>query len=361
MTIVNLNAVDFARTETELVEADGINVSAFRYASGVAALRIRTQIGEVIFLPFHGQQIWDCQFYGRRLTMRSMFDDPVDSQDYLKNYGAFLLHCGATAMGNPGPGDTHGLHGELPNARYQEATLHVGADADGAYIELSGRYRHTVAFAHNFIAEPSLRIHAGHGRMQLDFKVHNLKRDAMDLMYLAHVNFRPIDNGQLVDTVPDEPKYFRIRDKVPEFFTPTASHTALIEALKQNPALHRTLRTGQVIDPELVMGLHFKSDAKGWAHSMQILPDGSADFISHRPEQLRHGVRWITRTANQDALGLFLPGTAEADGYVAEKIKGNLLSIPASGTFSCALEFGALAAKDAAQLSDVCRALQQQK
>ena len=33
------------------------------------------------------------------------------------------------------------------------------------------------------------------------------------------------------------------------------------------------------------------------------------------------GVRWITRTANQDALGLFLPGTAEADGIQRERPK----------------------------------------
>ena len=62
----------------------------------------------------------------------------------------------------------------------------------------------------------------------------------------------------------------------------------------------------------------------GWGHAMQLLPDGTADFISHRPEELPGGVRWMTRNADQDALGLFLPGTAEADGYTAEKAKGNV-------------------------------------
>ena len=28
------------------------------------------------------------------------------TQDYLATYGAFFIHCGATAMGNPGPHDT---------------------------------------------------------------------------------------------------------------------------------------------------------------------------------------------------------------------------------------------------------------
>jgi hypothetical protein len=350
MATLNLQAVQFDRAETRLLKTDGFEVWAFRYASGVAALRVRNAVGEIIFLPFHGQQIWDAQFYGRRLTMRSMFDEPVDTRNYLENYGAFLLHCGATAMGNQGAGDSHPLHGELPNAPYQNAELTIKDDC----LELSGRYRHTIAFAHNYVAEPRVRIYADHGRMDLDLNIHNLKRDAMELMYLAHVNFRPVDNAQIVDTVPDNPKHFRIRSKVPEFFKPTQAHTDLIATLQKQPALHRKMEPSRAIDPELVMGLTFKSDSQGWAHSLQSLPDGTADFISHRPSELRHGVRWITRTANQDAIGLFLPGTAEADGYIAEKAKGNLVTVAAGKTWSCHLRFGALNAEEALALRQTC-------
>jgi Domain of unknown function (DUF4432) len=354
MITLNLNTVEFSRAEALLVQADGIKVFAFRYASGVAALRVCNQVGEIIFLPFHGQQIWNCHFHGRRLTMRSMFDEPVNTRHYLKNYGAFLLHCGATAMGNPGPSDSHDLHGELPNASYQEASINLGADEDGTFVELTGRYRHTVAFAHNYVAEPTLRIHAKHAKLQLDLKVHNLKHDAMELMYLAHVNFKPVNNARLVDTVPDDPHNFNVRDKIPEFFKPNAEHTALIAAVKQDPTVHRLMRSGKPIDPELVMGLKFKSDESGWAHSMQVLPDGTSDFISHKPAQLRHGVRWITRTANQDALGLFLPGTAEADGFTVEKAKGNLVTVGAGASFACVLKFGALTDAETSLMQDVC-------
>lgn len=48
--------------------------------------------------------------------------------------GAFALHCGALAMGCPGPEDDHQLHGELPNAPYQQAWLQTGSDEDGDYI-----------------------------------------------------------------------------------------------------------------------------------------------------------------------------------------------------------------------------------
>jgi hypothetical protein len=40
-------------------------------------------------------------------------------------------------MGNPGPMDTHPLHGELPNARYQQAALVAGTDADGPFMALT--------------------------------------------------------------------------------------------------------------------------------------------------------------------------------------------------------------------------------
>ncbi|GIS11657.1 MAG: hypothetical protein CM15mP115_08080 [Alphaproteobacteria bacterium] len=48
-------------------------------------------------LPFKGQQIWRAGFDGRDLTMRSMFDEPVDTQVYLETYGAFMIHCGLAA------------------------------------------------------------------------------------------------------------------------------------------------------------------------------------------------------------------------------------------------------------------------
>ena len=70
--------------------------------------------------------------------------------------------------------------------------------------------------------------------------------------------------------------------------------------------------------------IDYLADDEGWAHSMQVHPDGSADFIRHRPEQLDKGVRWIYRSPDQDALGIILPATAEPEGYTAEKAKGNV-------------------------------------
>ena len=64
-------------------------------------------------------------------------------------------------MGVPAAGDTHPLHGELPNAPYQSAYIVLGEDAGGAYIGLGGRYQHTVAFSTNYAAEPLVKLYAG--------------------------------------------------------------------------------------------------------------------------------------------------------------------------------------------------------
>ena len=137
---INLNAVNFGPGETIIATASGLTASAFRYASGVAALRISNRVGEIVCLPFQGQQIHDATFHGRRLTMRSMFADPVPASTYLGNSGGFLVHCGATAMGNPAVEDTHPLHGELPNLTYQSASLLVGEDERGALDGTDGHW-----------------------------------------------------------------------------------------------------------------------------------------------------------------------------------------------------------------------------
>jgi hypothetical protein len=274
--------------------------------------------------------------------MRSMFADPVPASSYLGNSGGFFVHCGATAMGNPSAEDNHPLHGELPNLSYATASLVMGEDDRGGWMGVGGVGRYTIAFTHNYEICPSLKLHSGSGRIEAEVAIRNLKHSPMELMYLAHVNFRPHDGARIVDTVPDDAANIRIRTKLPGLFKPSQSHQAMLAALAADPALHRELQAGRAIDPEIVMGLSFRADADGWGHAMQLLPDGSADFVSHKPKELPGGVRWITRNADQDALGLFLPGTAEADGYRAEKAKGNVTLLPPQGAFHCSLAFGAL-------------------
>lgn len=350
-TIVHLHPSFFGVAERPLAASDDLAAAAFTYPSGVQALRLSNSLGSVVVLPFQGQQIWDAQFHGRTLTMRSMFDQPYPTTEYLRTYGGFLLHCGVTAMGVPAAGDTHPLHGELPNARYQKAWLLAGEDERGAYLAVGGEYRHTVAFATNYTARPLVKLYAGASRLVVSLTVHNLKQTPMELMYLAHANFRPVDQGRLVYSAPCTPQHVRVRSSIPSHVRPAPGYREFLEQLAAQPDKHNVLAPGLAFDPEVVFFVDYLADAAGWAHSMQLHPDGAADFISHRPDQLDHGVRWISRTPDQDALGLILPATAEPEGYTAEKAKGNVKTLPGGGEWRCDMELGALTADEARSLA----------
>jgi hypothetical protein len=349
-TKINLQPYFFAEAEKVLAEYEGLTASVFRYSTGVCGLRLVNQAGQMTLLPFQGQQIWHLEFYGRTLTMKSMFREPYPTSAYLHTYGGFLLHCGATAMGVPTKEDTHPLHGELPNAPYQAAQLLVGQDERGAYMGLTGAYQYTVAFSHNYVARPVVKLYANSTRLAISMDIQNLKRSPMELMYLAHVNFRPVDQGRLIYSALCDPEHVRVRSSIPAHISPPAGYREFLAELEARPEKHNILKPELAFDPEAVFFIDYRADEAGWAYSMQLHPDGSADFISHRPGQLDHGVRWISRTADQDALGIILPATAEPEGYTAEKAKGNLKLLPPGGVFHFDLEVGALTPAEAREM-----------
>lgn len=326
-TIVTLRPKYFGEKERTFIEHAGLTASLFCFDTGVAAVRVRNARGEITVLPFQGQQVWDARFDDRVITMKSMFTQPQATREYLANYGAFLIHCGATAMGNPSKDDTHPLHGELPNAPYGEAHLAVGSDENGPYIAVGGEYRHTIAFSLNYTARPRVLLRDGATMMSASMEIANLKKTPMDLMYMAHVNFRPIDNARLAYSAPCSRETVRVRTVIPSHVHPTETYRAFLKELSENPAKHNVLAPGLAFDPEVVFFLSYKADADGWARSIMVHPDGYASAIRHKPDQLDHGVRWISRTPDQDCFGLCLPSTAEPDGYLAEKAKGNLRSL----------------------------------
>lgn len=341
-TKLHLQPAFFSEREKTLVEFGPLSAAAFRYPSGVAGLRLKNDLGELEMLPYQGQQIWSATFRGRNLTMKSMFAAPNPTQNYLQTYGGFLIHCGVTAMGVPEAGDSHPLHGELPNAPYQEAYLVAGEDEKGSFLGLGGRYQHTVAFSHHYAAEPLVKLYAGSSLFTLTMRVSNLKNTEMERMYLAHINFRPVNDARLVYSAPCTPEAVRVRRSIPAHVHPQPGYREFLEELARNPEKHNRLSPELLFDPEVVFYLDYLADPEGWAHSMQVLPDGSADYVRHRPQQLDKGVRWICRTPDQDACGFILPATAEPEGYSAEKAKGHIQSIPPRGSWQFEIELGAL-------------------
>ena len=169
----------------------------------------------------------------------------------------------------------------------------------------------------------------------------------MNLMYLAHVNFRPVDYGRLVYSAVCSPEHVRVRRSIPSHVHPPAGYAEFLDELAAHPEKHNVLAPGLAFDPEVVFFINYLADADGWAHSLQVHPDGSADYIAHRLAGLDHGVRWICRTPDQDALGICLPATAEPEGYHAELAKGNVRSLDGGESVRFEMEAGYLAAEEA--------------
>ena len=344
---VHLSEAMFARHEAELLVAGDIAVTTFRYASGVAALRVRTPRAELIVLPFKGQQIWRAVFDGVDVTMKSMFPEPVDTQEYLATYGAFLIHCGLTAIGGPGPTDTHPLHGELPNAQFQEAYLEM---REGRLV-IGGTFRHAVAFTVAYLARTEITVDPGETQIGVTVEVDNQRHSHMELMYLAHANFRPVDGGELIYAAPYTADAVRVRRSIPSHISPPAGYAEFIAKLAEDPVPHHVFAPDIAFDPEVVFEVDMLADEDGWTHAMQRHPDGTADVISHVLAQGPRATRWICRTPDQQGLGIVFPSTAGVEGYTAEKAKGRLVEVPPQATWRIEMRMGRLSATDTADMT----------
>lgn len=269
--------------------------------------------------------------------MRSIFDEPTGSRDYLENYGGFLLHCGATAMGVPSASDTHPLHGELPNAPYRSAVI-VAGERDGVdYVSVSGRYEHKVAFNVHYLAEPTITLESDSSVVDVEMKIENLRGETMPLMYMTHMNHKPEDDAELYHSAPKTGEAVRVHNSVPGHMKSERIEDlkAFMDRLESQPDLHHTLSADLPLDPEVVFSIDYEADADGWAHTLMRYVDGQAAYVSHRPDELPVGIRWLSRKADEEAAGIVLPATAEYNGSTAELEKGNVkyLSPGESRTF----------------------------
>jgi hypothetical protein len=238
------------------------------------------------------------------------------------------------------------LHGELPNAAYQHAWLVVGEDEGGSYIGLSGSYEYIAAFGDHYRFTPLVKLYKASTLLHTNVVLENLNQTPLEYMYLAHINLRPVDYGRLVYSARVNANNVRVRANLPPNYQVKPGYREFVQRLAEQPELHHELKPNMPYDPEVVFYINFVADEHGWASSMQVHPDGSADVVRHKPEQLSHGVRWVCRTANQDALG-FEPATAEVEGYSAEKAKGNVRVLAAGAVFRAEYQMGLLTKEQA--------------
>ena len=355
---ISLDRSVFTDGERILCEAGNMRAVSFRYPTGVHALRLEGPQGFIVVLPWQGQQVWDAAFNGRRLTMTTIFPEPIPTVNLLDSYGAFLYHCGALRMGSPGPQDSHPLHGELPTAPYQEASLIFGEDQAGPWIGVTGAYGYAKAFGDKYRAVPTVKLHERSSVLDVSMTIQNLAHFPMDLMYMCHVNFLPAENGEVIQAAGWDTKDMVVRSSIPAHVKPTPQFLSFLESLSKNPGVTRVLRPEDEYNPEIVFYIrNLRADREGLTHMLQKHPDGSSDYISWDPKHLDHAVRWILKHADQKVMGMALPSTCDPEGYTAEKQKGNVRSIPALGSVTFSVRTGYLDAGETRAMESKIRSL----
>lgn len=342
MSRIVLQRQYFTAAASEIVAHESIAVSIWKSELDVHFLRIKSNKLTLDILPFQGQQIWRAVVGGRNITMKSEVDEPTLTTDYLRNYGAFMVHCGATAMGGPSTKDSHPLHGELPNATYNKAWLETGYDERGiGYVELHGLYKHQVAMKVNYQAHPVIRVSADETTFDVSMTVENKSQVPMDFLYLAHVNFLPVDGSQIVASHKWDSDSVQVRSTFPSHIFVPEETKIMLKDLAENPAKSSIVQNNPMYDPEAVMMIKHLSDGNGYVHTLQVHPDGTSDYLRHEPASAPYAIRCIQITPHHKCVG-FLPSTAGVEGYLKEKENNRVIEIPSNGSKTIAFRCGTL-------------------
>ncbi len=336
----------FSEKENLIFHSGAFKAFIFRYYSDVCAIRLVNSKGEMIILPFKGQQIWSVQFEGQNITMVSPVKIPKQSNDFLENFGCFLLHCGATRVGAPTAKNNHPLHGDLPNAVYAEASLVTGNDEKGNYIGVTGIYHHTVFFSNSYIAHPTIKLYQDATTFNVEMEITNCSETAMELMYVCHINFKPQDYARLFYSACYTPEKVRIRKSIPSHIEVSRDFKKFIDDLALSPEKHHILHPELDFDPEIVFFIDYKADKHGYAHTLLRLTNNYSYYVKHKPEEFPAANRWISRTKNHDAIAIIEPGTCEVEGYEAETKKGNIMTLLPKQKYTGSLTIGLLSPEE---------------
>ena len=352
---INLQKGFFGEKERELLTHGEMSVSAFRYDSGVEALRIKNKRGYFIFLPFQGQQVWKLNIDGNDISMKTTIPEPVPTEEYLKTYGGFMYHCGISAFGMPQADDTHPQHGETPNIAYKSAHIICGEDGQGRYIAVGGTLDYDIAFTRKYRFSPECRMYEDGTLLHISIALENLRSYPMEYMYLCHLNFRPQNGARLVYSAKRDAGHIKLHRVIPDSLPEAqkARLAAYMDKISENPAVCDDIgNPDEIYDPEICFAIKYEADEEGRAYTMQYKKGEGAYFVSHPADVLPVGVRWISRTKNEDALGMVLPATAEHLGYSDSRRKGYIKTLAAGETLRFRIDAGFLDEGAAAEMCE---------
>lgn len=338
---INLRKEFFTEKEFVIAENGTLKATAFRFSTGVEALRIENECGYYVILPFMGQQLWDFNFGGKSLKMETTVKEPVPGVKYLMTYGGFLYHCGINSFGAPDA--EHPQHGEIPNVEYQSAYLDAGCDEKGNYFAVGGTYAYDVAFVKKYDFSPECRLYEGANKVRVNVKLENKRAEPMEYMYLCHINFRPFNGARLVYSVPRDLDHIMIHKIVPDTLPADAQKklSGYMEKLESDlSVMDKVGNADECYLPEICFRMTYNPDEEGRGHTMQYIEGEGACYVSHPVDALPHPVRWISRTPTEDAMGMILPATSEHLGYEDSKKKGYIKYLDGFSTLEFFMEVG---------------------
>ncbi|TLV17803.1 DUF4432 family protein [Klebsiella indica] len=311
----------FSEQPRTLLANDDFTVMAFRYASGVEALRVENARGYLVILPWMGQMIWDAVFDGHDLTMRNMFSEPKPAAEVVETYGCFAFHSGLLANGCPSPQDTHPLHGEMACAAIDDAWLELGEEE----LRVTGRYEYVMGFGHHYEARPAVVFRKASALFDIQMAVTNLAAVAMPLQYMCHMNYAYVPEATFSQNIPDDA--FSLRESVPAHVKPTASWLAFNQRIQQGETSLSILNEPQFYDPEIVF---FADDLARYTATPEfrmIATDGTMFITRFSSSELNYVTRWILYNGDQQVAAFALPATCRPEGFLAARANGTLVSL----------------------------------
>ena len=73
---------------------------------------------------------------------------------------------------------------------------------------------------------------------------------------------------------------------------------------------------------------------------MQYVEGEGACYVKHDVEALPYSIRWISRTGNEDAMGMVLPSTCEHLGYAYIKAEKQIKYLDANASLNFSMTVG---------------------
>lgn len=321
-----LNKKLFEKQKRVLIESKNFQISAFKYNSGIEAIRVKNSKGYLTVLPYMGQMIWDAYFLDEDLCMENMFSEPKPSDEVVGTYGCFAFHSGLIRNGCPSPEDDHPLHGEMPCANMDKAWLEVTENS----IVIKGKYEYVMGFGNHYSAIPSITLKKDSSLFEIKMNVTNLASVAMPLQYMCHMNTAYFPNAKMTQNIPNSA--ITLRQSIPDHVKPTPQWLEFNDILKSQETPIEKLSTPEMYDPEIVYFMDNLSQYTEKACFEVEIGNGKRLITQFDTQVLNYATRWILYNGDQKVGAYVLPATCRPEGYLAAEKNGSLIHLQPNET-----------------------------